>query len=197
MNQNQVVRRVAPFFLVLLPLLLAGCSESWPLAATKSGDGSALLLPSCATRSVVGVRVFDEATLKVVWEISAPQPGTDTQAFVVGQAEPGFDVVVPLMDDLSAGATYEAIVIFEGQAGPTSGVRFDVSNLEVGSLWFDDHRGTREEFDASAEESGLCGASASFKSIFWTKFGAGCAVVLIALVGFGYWWSRRRRPSAA
>ncbi|MEN9645542.1 MAG: hypothetical protein RL238_2211 [Actinomycetota bacterium] len=194
-DKNHRVRRVGAFLIVLLPLLLAGCSESWPLAATTSDGNTELLLPSCATKPVVGVRVFDEATLKVIWEIRAPEPGTAARSFVIGDQAPGFVTVTSLADPLDPDATYEATAIFGGEAGPTSDVRFRLPDLEAGSLWFDSQRGTQAEFESSAENSGLCGVSESFKRIFFTKFGIGCAVALIALAGFAYWRVSRRRPA--
>jgi hypothetical protein len=195
-DKNHPVRRVGAFLIVLLSLLLAGCSESWPLATTTTDGNTELLLPSCTTKPVVGVRVFDEATLKVVWEISTPEPRIAARSFVIGEQAPGFVTVTSLADPLDSDATYEATAIFGGQPGPTSAVRFSVSDLETGSLWFDNHRGTQAEFESFAENSGLCGASESFKSIFLTKFGVGCAVALIALAGFASWRVSRRRQRA-
>ena len=188
------MRRLVLLLVGMLPVLLASCTVTWSMAATESGGNAVLHLPTCTTRSVADVRVVDEATFEPVWEIAAAEPVTGIRDFVVGESLPGFDVVVPLTAELAEGTKYYAEVRFGDSPGPLADVRFTTGDLSSDSWWFDGHVGTQESFESAAQNSGLCGNSDfSFKSIFWTKFGLGCAVVLLALVGLGGWWFFRRR----
>jgi hypothetical protein len=189
------VRRLVLLLVGMLPVLLAGCSVTWSMAATESRGNAVLHLPTCTTRSVADVRVVDEATFEPVWEIAAAEPVKGIRDFVVGESLPGFDVVVPLTAELAEDTKYYAVVRFGDSPGPVADVRFTTGDLSSDSWWFDGHVGTPESFESAAQDSGLCGNSGfSFTNIFWTTFGLGCAVVLLTLVGLvGRWFFRRRR----
>ncbi len=188
------MRRFVLLFVGVLPVLLTGCTVTWSMAVTESGGNAVLHLPACTTRSVADVRVVDEATFEPVWEIAAAEPVKGIRDFVVGESLPGFNVVVPLTAELAEGAKYYAEVRFGDSPGPLADVSFTTGDLSSDSWWFDGHVGTQESFESGAQDSGLCGNSDfSFKSIFWTKLGLGCAVVLLALVGFVGWWIVHRR----
>jgi len=188
------VRRLLLLIVGMLPVVLASCSETWSMAATESGGNAVLHLPTCTTKSVADVRVVDEATFEPVWEIAAAEPVKGIRDFVVGESLPGFDVRVPLTAELAEGTKYYAEVSFGGSPGPWGDVSFTTGDLSSDSWWFDGHVGTQESFESAAQNSGLCGNSDfSFKSIFWTKFGLGCAVVLLALVGLVGWRIFHRR----
>lgn len=175
-----------------LPVLLAGCSETWSLAATESGGNAVLHLPPCTTRSVAVVRLVDESTYERIWEIAAAEPVKGIREFVVGEPIPGFDVVVPLTAELAEGVRYSAEVRFGDSPGPFADVRFTTGDLSSDSWWFEDHVGTQKAFELAAQDSGLCGGSAfSLERIFWTKFGLGCLIVVLIELG-GVLWLRRR-----
>lgn len=199
MRKNRGVRRLVLLLVGSFPFLVAGCSVTWSMAATESGGSAVLHLPSCTTMSVADVRVVEEATFEPVWEIAATEPVKGIREIVVGQPLPGFADVVPLTAQLAEGTRYYAEVRFGGSPGPLADVSFTTGDLSSGSWWFDGQIGTQESFESAVQDSGLCGSSDfSFKSIFWTKFGVGCAVVLLALLGFlGWWFARRRRGIVA
>ena len=189
MSKNRWVRRLALLLVGMLPVLLAGCTVAWSMAATESGGIAVLHLPTCTTKSVADVRVGNEATFEPLWEIAAAEPVKGNRDFVVGEALPGFDVVVPLTAELAEGTKYYAEVRFGDSPGPLAYVSFTTRDLSSDSWWFHGHVGTQESFESAARDSGLCGNTYfSFKSIFWTKFGLGCVVVLLALVGLFGWW---------
>lgn len=175
--------------------MLAGCTVTWSIAASESGGDAVLHLPSCATGSVANVRVVDEASAEIVWEIATAEPGREVREFVVGESTPGFAVVVPMASNLVEGHQYHARVRFAGSPGPVAEVYFTTADLASDSWWFDGHVGTPASFESAARGTGLCGASEfSFRNIFWTKFGLGCLVVLFVLAGLvGRSIIRRRR----
>ena len=118
------MRRLVLLLAGMFPVLLAACSVTWSMAATKSDGNAVLHLPSCTTRSVADVWVVDESTLETVWETSASEPVKGIRDFVVGESSPGFAVVVPLTSDLAEGTKYYAEVRFGGSPGPLADVGF-------------------------------------------------------------------------
>jgi hypothetical protein len=187
-------RRTIGGLVALLPILLAGCSVTWPLAVSESAGSVVIHLPRCSTHSVIDVRLVDETTFEPVWEIVATNPVMGIRDVIVGESLPGFRVVEPLAFGVADDTSYYAEVRFGGKSGPFAEVSFTTADLSRSSWWFEGQAGTPEAFESSAEGSGLCGSGDfSFGSIFLTKFGLACALTMATLTAFIVWLVVRRR----
>lgn len=185
--------------LALVPLL-GGCSVVWKLAATKSSQNVVIYLPHCSTESIQRLDLARVDGWQIVWETKSLTPAASTREFVVGESPDNFTTVVPLDGPLDDGVEYDATIYFSGTPGPFAEVRFKLADLSDGALWSNGALRTTAQYESTARHTGLCGASDfSLKELFWSKFGVGCAIALLALTAFGGFQRRqmKRRQSVA